>query len=177
MAAPRGYKLDKREGKRGISYRVRIWVPSTRCYGESRTFTSFQYGSAREAKRAAERWARERAAMHIAGMVDVLTTGKALTSELLTMYLNDRTTRGGNPTQLANVQRRLRDLHRHCPNLAARDAGKHVYAWWLAWCEEPCQIGGRANQTLPRSTTGKKKSIRTRNNGLTDIEYPFSVFA
>lgn len=170
MSRRKGYQIDKREGKRGVSYRARIWVPSSNSYGESRTFTTLQYGSAREAKRAGERWARERAAQHIAGVIETQCAGQTKTAELIDMYVADRTTRGGNATQLANVKRRLRDLPRHCPNLSARDAGKHVYGWWLAWCEEPCQIGGRADQVLPRTTTGKAKSIRTRNNGLTDMK-------
>lgn len=162
--------MRRRDGVKGSSFTVEVWSIQGGRYGRSRTFSGHKMGGTREAERAALRWAREQVAQQRAGLAAPDRGSGVRTDEALRMYLEDRQSRGGNPTQLANVRRRLGSLAGHCPDLAADEAPRQVYGWWREWCEEPRQFGGRAGQQLRRTTDGRPKSIRTRNNGLADAK-------
>jgi integrase len=154
-----GYRVTRRDGVKGPAWMVQVWDVSAGQYGRAKTFAARKLGGAREAERAAIRWARDESAMQRAGAAvpGRGSGGGVRTAEALDLYLGDRQRRGGNRTQLANVRRRLGSLVRWCPDLAADDAPRQVYAWWSDWCDEPTPSG------LP-------KAVRTKNNGLTDCK-------
>ena len=165
-----GFRIDRREGVKGVSFRVQIWDPAGLAYATSKTFAARKLGNAREAERAAERWGREQVTALRATGTPLYRGAGGETKKILGMYIDDLVSRGANPTALANVRRRLESLSRFCPDLAADGAGRQVYEWWRAWCDEPAQIGHKSGVSVAKTTTGKPKSLRTKNNGLTDCK-------
>lgn len=162
MPAPgthKGYTITTESRKSGTAVIARVWHPARKRYTEKRSFGSWKFDSVREAERAAVRWAKAKHRRFLAGQEDG-RGGRVDTARVLAEYLEDRRSRGGNTGHIATVRRRLRDLHKFMPDMAAQDAPRQAHTWWKVWCEEIGEAG---------RGKGMPKSERTRNNGLGDL--------
>lgn len=170
VARDKGYNIKERSGPRGTSYTVEIWDARAGRYGLRRTFAQRKHSGRKDvAFRAAKEYGRDQAAAVRAEVKAVQLQSGCPTRAALDLFLDDLARRQCNPTYMANIRRRLRDLHRYCPDLAGRDAPRQCYTWWSAWCDEPAQIGNRKG-VKGKTTTGKPKGITTRNDGLANLK-------
>lgn len=68
MSEQQGYRIRRREGKKGPSWTVEVWEVAAGRYGLTRTFAARKHKDGREAERAALRWAKDEATKQRAGV-------------------------------------------------------------------------------------------------------------
>lgn len=147
----RGFRLIKRKLKNSVSFTVQVRRADRSGYGETQTFNSKHYASAKEAEAAAKRWGSESYAKVVAG-IKTRNSGRVDTAEALALYIKTKQEQQLNERHLLDTERRLLGLPSHCPDLGHKDASKQVYDWWKHWCARP-------------KLNGQSKSDSTKNVG------------
>ena len=154
--AHRGYRVTKRKLKNSVSFTVQVRRADRSGYGETQTFNSRNYPSAKEAEAVAKKWCAETYARVVAG-IKSRNSGRVKTSEALDLFIKTIREQQLNERHLHDTKQRLSSLPDYCPDLGHKKASQQIYDWWKNWCACP-------------KKNSQPKSDATKNVGLRDCK-------